>query len=311
VRRVLVTGGIGFVGKDAIQEVARRRITVDVLSRSVGADGSVAIHAVNLTRAGDETAKLVAHLRPIHLLLCGRTTQTDVCWHDPDNWLWVEVTRRLGHAFFGAGGRRAVLVGSGTEYLWSDPEIVCALIREEAGGSVPETPYERANLAAWLCLLDMAPAGASAAECRLFFPMEPGPSEDPRRFLPSVLRALIAGKPGPFGPGDQLRDAIDVRAAGAALLDRDVAGPLSIGSGQPVSLSSIAGRAEEIVGQRELLQRGALPRRPGESAALVADVGRLSHKVAFSLRFKPCDAVGDAAGYLGHRMQLEGSVQDG
>jgi nucleoside-diphosphate-sugar epimerase len=284
------------------------------VSRRAGADGSVAIHAIDLMRAGDEAAEFVARLRPTHLLLCGWTTQPDLYWQDPDNWLWVEVTRRLAYAFFGAGGRRAVLVGSCAEYPWSDPEIVRAPIREDAGWGEPETPYGRAKLAAWSCLRDMAPAGASAAEGRLFFPLGPGPGEDPRRFLPSLLRALIAGKPAPFGPGDQLRDVVDVRDAGAALaalLDSDVAGPVNIGSGQSVSLGSIAELAGEIVGQRALLRRGALPRRPGEPAALVADIGRLSNEVAFSPRFKLCDTVADAAGYWRQRMQLEGSVQDG
>jgi nucleoside-diphosphate-sugar epimerase len=86
---------------------------------------------------------------------------------------------------------------------------------------------------------------------------------------------------------------------------------VNIGSGQSVSLGSIAELAGEIVGQRALLRRGALPRRPGEPAALVADIGRLSNEVAFSPRFKLCDTVADAAGYWRQRMQLEGSVQDG
>ncbi len=81
-----------------------------------------------------------------------------------------------------------------------------------------------------------------------------------------------------------MRDFLDTRDAGgalAALALSDIKGAINIGSGEGVSIASIARRLGRIAGRPDLIRIGALPNRAGEPPRIVADVHRLRDEVGF------------------------------
>ena len=79
-------------------------------------------------------------------------------------------------------------VGTCAEYDWSTGGRLA-----EDAPCRPATRYGRAKLALSRAAAEMA---MPVAHARLFFPY--GPGEDPRRLVPSVARAVLAGREAPI-----------------------------------------------------------------------------------------------------------------
>jgi nucleoside-diphosphate-sugar epimerase len=124
--------------------------------------------------------------------------------------------------------------------------------------------------------------GLSSAWGRIFFLY--GPAEHPDRLVASVIRALLAGRKARCTDGLQVRDFLhvqDVADAFVALLDSDVTGPVNIASGRAVEVRTVVRTIARQLGRPELVELGAVPSRPGEPAAIVADTRRLEREVGF------------------------------
>lgn len=298
--RILVTGATGFVGRCALPALAERGFEIHAMMRHTGGDlpAGVTCHAVDMLDIPAAT-RLIGEVRPTHLLLSAWTTQPGAFWTDPQNESWAAATQTMARAFFAAGGRRAMLAGSCAEYDWSDPVLASGPVREDAAQGLPQTPYGRAKRRAAEALAKAAAdAGGEHTIGRIFFPM--GPGEHRNRFLPDIATALIAGHPAKLGPGQQVRDIIDVRDAGAALaalVDANVVGAVNVGSGVGVRLADVALRVGEMVGRPDLVHLGSLPARPGEPPVLVADVSRLRGGTGFQPRFKLEDTLAATLSY--------------
>lgn len=262
--RIVVTGAAGYVGTQVMAAL-----------RAGGHD------AVGATRADadliqqDQVGRLLATVRPTHLLHLAWVTAHGAFWTDPDNERWLAASLKLLDAFAHQGGRRVVTAGSCTEYSWAG----AAPLSEARTPCEPATPYGKAKLAlfrrtAQLC----AERGLSHAHARLFFSY--GPGEKPERLVPLVIRSLLAGRPIEISTPDALRDYLDVRDVGRALAlltVSDLEGAINVAAGVGVTVRSLAEMIAEIVGHGELLSF----RTSGTSDSVVADVGRLSRELGF------------------------------
>ena len=128
--------------------------------------------------------------------------------------------------------------------------------------------------------------GLSLAWPRIFFLY--GPHEPEARLVASVVRSLLLGQPAPCSSGTQVRDYLyvkDVAEAICAILDSAVDGPINIGSQQPIEIRDLVTTAAEMLGRRELLELGAIPARPNDAPAVIADTSRLRSEVGWQPRF--------------------------
>ncbi len=277
-RRVLITGAGGFVGRHCLPALAERGFEVHTAVRTCSA---VHAHRVNLLNAG-AVVTLVEKVRPTHLLHLGWYTKHGAYWTAPENRLWVAASMKLLHAFARSGGRRAVLAGTCAEYDWA-----AGVCRESETSLKPATLYGQCKDALRVAATAFAAqTGVSLAWARLFLLY--GPHEHPQRLVPSLARALLAGESAPCTWGKHRRDFLHVADAAdalAALLDSDVTGPLNLASGEAVTLRSIMERVAAILGRPDLLRPGALPERLDEPALLVADVRRLRETLRWSPRY--------------------------
>jgi len=263
---VLVTGAGGFIGSRLTgllaaaghEVVGVRREHADLLVDPTGVLPEV-------------TPDVLVHLAWI--------TEHGAFWEAPENEDWVAASLALLRAFAERGGRRAVVAGTCAEYDWTTG---AAQLTEDAP-IVPATAYGAAKArlheaASALC----AEAGLELAWGRIFFPY--GPGEAPGRLVASVARALLAGEPAPTTDGMQVRDLIhvdDVAGAFAALVDAPVVGAVNVGTGVGVRIRDVVELVAQAAGRPELLRVGALPARPGDPAAVVADATRLTAEVGF------------------------------
>jgi nucleoside-diphosphate-sugar epimerase len=263
-KRVLVTGATGFVGRQALEPLAARGYEVHAAGR----------REVDLLDAA-ATTRLVEELRPTYLLHFAWYAEPGAFWQSTENARWLDASMHLLEVFAASGGARAAVAGTCAEYDWTGDGI----LSERSTPLAPRTPYGEAKNALRAQAEELP---LSVAWGRIFFLY--GPHEDARRLVASVTRALLAGVPAPTTHGLQVRDFLhvaDVGDAFAALLDSDVEGPVNIGSGEGVGVADVVLRIAALVGRPDLVELGALDTPPDDPPVLVADVGRLREDVGW------------------------------
>lgn len=287
-KRVLVTGATGFVGRHALSPLGARGYEVHAVSSRPRAEETerdgVRWHACDLLRPGSAAA-LVEAVRPTHLLHLAWYAEPGKFWTAQENIVWLRASLELLEEFARAGGRRVAASGTCAEYAWGHGDGVCS---ERETPLAPSTLYGACKLALHTSLAALARReGLSAAWGRIFFLY--GPHEHPARLVSSAVTALLRGERFPCTHGRQVRDFLhveDVAAAFVTLLDGAVEGPVNIASGRPVTLRSVIELVADRLDGRRLVDFGARPAPEGEPPVLVADARRLVQEVGWRPRYE-------------------------
>ena len=291
-KRALVTGGTGFIGRHTLPELMVRGFDVHVAGRSIPADvrQDITFHECDLLDSS-AVSRLTARLAPTHLLHLGWYARPGLFWTSLENLRWVAASLNLYLAFAEAGGTRAVIAGTCAEYDWS-----CTELDERSTPLAPRTLYGQAkhHLHA---LLEQAGSQTTVrmAWGRVFFLY--GPHEARGRLVSDVIHSLLERREAYCSDGTQQRDFMhvaDVGRAFAAILDSDLTGPVNIASGVCVPVRSVISTLGLLLEASELIRFGAA-NRPDDPPRLAASVdvlhGRLGFRPVFDLRSGLADTV--------------------
>ncbi len=282
-KRVLVTGGMGFIGSHCLAPLVQRGYEVHAISTRSGmkSESSVVWHQADLlnSSAGE---RLMEEIKPTHLLhlawyvIPGKLFSSDL------NFDWVRSSMELLRAFQQQGGRRVVMSGSSDEYDWN-----YGYCHETRTPTVPNTIYGSCKHALEVMVRAFCLAhGVSYAWPRVFFVY--GPNEHPDRLVSSVIRSLLLGKEARCSHGKQIRDYLhvqDVANAIVSVLDDGIEGAVNIGSGTAVTLRDIVMTIGRMLKREDLIKLGAIPSRANDMPLVVADIERLVKEIQWQPRF--------------------------
>jgi nucleoside-diphosphate-sugar epimerase len=293
-KRVLVTGARGFIGRRVIEPLLQRGYEVHAVSSQGGAGAHpIAWHRADLLDA-EQVAGLMDNVRATHLLHFAWYAEPGKYWMSPENYRWLEASVRLAREFRRNGGERVVMAGTCAEYDWR-----YGFCSEQLTPRRPSTPYGVCKNAVQETLASYCESeGVSAAWGRIFFLY--GPDEHPARLLASVVDSLRAGRPALCTHGGQIRDFLhvdDVASAFVALLDSSVQGAINIASGRPTAVRDLVLRAAEQLQGRERVQFGALKSPSDEPPLLVGDVRRLAEELKWHPRHDLASGIAHAVSH--------------
>lgn len=249
--RVLVTGASGFIGSHCVPLLVEAGYDVHgVVPEGVEPNaGGVDWHTADLLDP-DQLHRLLADVRPTHLLHLAWFVAPGDYWASPENVRWLKAGLDLAREFADAGGERSVMAGTCAEYDQASSPLV-----EEVTPLRPTTLYGAAKASLHLTSAAyFAERGVSAAWAHVFYLY--GPRENPGRLVPSVIRALLAGERFECSHPNDVRDFLyveDVAGAFVRLLGSEAEGSVNIASGQGTTVGQLVAELASEIGRPELV----------------------------------------------------------
>ena len=302
VKRVLVTGAGGFIGRSSIAPLERNSFEVHAVLSPTAPRGhipaelkGVSTHVADLLSESQVDA-LLARVAPSHLLHFAWIATPGIYWQSADNFRWLSASQYLLREFRSQGGIRAVMAGTCVEYDWTKAGVCRETSSPMADESTASTPYAATKIALQKALAQFArEKQLSSAWGRIFFQF--GPYEHADRLVPSVIRHLLKNQEALCTHGRQIRSFLhvaDVGAAFAQLLASDIQGAVNIGSDERIALADLIGRIALQIGRPDLIRLGARSTLGDEPLLLVPDVHRLRDEVQFRPRLSLDEGIRDA-----------------
>lgn len=283
-RRVLVTGGSGFIGSHLVRALRGAGAEVVVADMVAYADGGVSCHEIDLRSAFAAEEVIEPGLDTIVHLAASTSVLRSVDQPAETFENNVTVTASLLE--------RARQCGVGT-FVFASTNAVVGPARHfpihERTPLAPLTPYGATKAAAEM-LLSTYNAMYDMRCCWLRLTNVYGPGMGHKdSVVPRLVKAARAGVGfDVYGDGLQLRDYIFVgdvvsamlrAVAGAGDAPHDWAGPVVIGSGVSTSVLDVAAMVREVSGV-DLALHHVAP-KPGEMPKVVVDI---SHAAALDWR---------------------------
>jgi UDP-glucuronate 4-epimerase len=299
--RVLVTGGVGFIGYHVTCALVARGDDVTILddfsdapyptvekrrnARDLAAEhgARVVVHEGCVTDR-DVVARVVAGAQGIvHLAGLAGVRPS---FKEPARYARVNVegTANVLEAARAAGITRVVFASSSSVYGNSTPLPAI----EDAAAIVPESPYAASKRGAELVASAICRGAPDLACAALRFFTVYGPRQRPEMAITLFTRAVLRGAPIPmFGDGSMRRDFThvdDIVRGVLASFDRTAVNfrTYNLGSGAPIDLAGLNEAIGETAGVAPRIERAPVPL--GDVDATFADVTRAKTELGWSPR---------------------------
>lgn len=280
-KRIVVTGASGFIGRHVLSPLLARGYEVVAVCRRMPSGtwpSDLAWRECDLCDSA-QVKTMLDEVRPFGLVHLAWITTPGDYWTSAANLTWLAASLELMRRFAEGGGKRIVVAGTSAEYKWGGERP----LDESASPLQPQKLYGKCKNALREILEEWAPeTGVSWAWGRIFNVF--GPHEHAGRLAPKIINHLLAGREAPFDSGASLRDFLHVADAGeafAALFDSPVAGPVNIANGEATSVREFLSAIAKAVSKPDHVLFDSLPQRPDEYPRILASASRIRREVGW------------------------------
>lgn len=246
-KKILLTGATGFIGRHVVSELIERGYEVFAPSNSMSLPETKGLVQINLDLF--DTAALETLLAEqkfenlIHL-----AWYTGAKCHSSDvNLDWTSLSINLLKSFQKHGGKKVLIAGSVSEYDFSYgylKEDSTPLTNPSLYGKCKSSLYEIASAYSKQTGMDFKWA-------RIFNLY--GPFEKKSRLMPAVICSILKGEDVKVSTCLKTQDYLhvfDTASAIADLFESDVQGAVNISSGKPQNLKEIVEKISELMNDK-------------------------------------------------------------
>lgn len=274
---VFITGGNGFVGANIIRALLKDNYRVHVLNRSSqvgwrlkGIEKSLFIHQGDI-KDYKTLRKIIVKVKPdyiLHLAAYGAYSyQTEM-----DKIVDVNIngTKNLLEASKDIPYKAFINTGSSSEYGFKN------IAMKEDDYCDPVSFYAATKLGqTHLCKVFAQQFDKPVLTLRLFSVY--GPYEEPTRFVPAIMKALIKQHTIQLTPGKQRRDfvyvddVIKVYLKAMAFAEKHSGKTFNVGTGEEYTNDEVVKTLFTVTKNKTIIEKGAYPKRSWDTTHWFAD----------------------------------------
>ena len=272
-KKILITGGTGFVGRQIVRSLAEQNVEITLVVRSGKENTFKNIPSIKKVIS---TQDIFCENRHWWANACqGVDIVIHAAWYvEPGQYLESEknVDCLIGSLELVRGvasARVAKFIGIGTcfEYELSASKLSIQTSLK------PLTTYAAAKTSLFIfCSTYLSSRGTDFAWCRLFYLY--GEGENEHRLVPYVRGKISKGETAELTEGKQIRDYMDVSKAGDQIAEAalgNMVGPVNICSGLATTVREIAERIANEYGRPDLLSFGRKDENKNEPPCVVGE----------------------------------------
>ncbi len=276
-KRVLITGATGLIGKEAIEPLLDAGFEVFALVIDKNTDSRVNWVEANLFDLED-IKRVFEEIKPEYLLHFAWITSGDYLASDI-NYKLVDASLNMIDQFHKNGGKRAVFAGTCFEYEFKDTPL------KETDKLNPTTVYakcknELRQKAQEFCTQN----GLSFGWGRIFYVY--GHGENEKRLVANVIKSIKEGRKVLITAGRLIKDYMytkDIAGAFVKFLDSDVKGIVNICTGMPVSIKDFVEKITSKIGKKGFVE--FVDDCVNQPPVIAGDNSRLINEVGYKIKY--------------------------
>lgn len=271
-KRVLITGGMGFIGKPTVKCLRDLGYEVHVTTREDLKSKN--IHKCDLFNYLD-VKSVMEKVKPQYLVHLAWETNPSEYLNAESNLEWVSASINLLKCFVETGGKRVLMSGTCFEYDFIDEPL------SEDCKLAPLSLYSASKIGLQMISENYTKSkNVEFIWARLFYIF--GEDENEQRVVPYIVNHLLKGEKVTCKNSSALRDYMyvkDVAKAISLTLDSKLTGKINIASGKKISMGSLFSSIANICGHPDLVNYLDNPVVP---KVIVADVNKLHNELGFA-----------------------------
>ena len=240
-KKLLITGANGFIGRACINKLANTGIEIHGLTRSKNANllPLVNWHECNFLDH-EKTRAVIKDIRPSHMLHLAWCTKNGVYWQDRENISWVSASLSAIKAFGESGGEHLSVAGTCAEYKWGGENRLL----ETDSEILPGTFYGVSKNALHNIINSYAKNEGMTYTWGRIFSLY-GNYEAEERLVPSLIITLLKRKIFICKNSNSIRDYLhvdDVADGFKFLLMQEESGVCNVASGKPIKIRDLVNK---------------------------------------------------------------------
>ena len=282
-QKIIVTGGSGFIGTNLKSYLSQINAKFFFLDKIIPKDESHSnfefIHCDLLNQS--MVSKVLSEIKASHMIHMAWNV-TPPYLNNYENFLWLKSSIHLLEEFHKNNGERILITGSCFEYDWD-----YGLCQEDMTPQKHTDLYSSSkNILRHFSNSFCHYNKMELVWARLFFLY--GPYENPDRFIPFIIKALLENKKAVVKNGNIYRDYMfiaDTVKQLSNLLFSSFTGTINIGTGVPTKLGDLALHIGDLIGRPDLLEI----QYPMEykHKVVYADINKLINEMRIKEDFEP------------------------
>ena len=261
VKKVLITGGTGFIGRNVVNELINRGYEVHSLVYPPFAPEQDGLfqYEMNLMDSDAVEEFLQAHNfeNLIHLAwYVGKG-----CHNADENLDWTIATLHLLKSFQKYGGKKFLGAGTISEY-----EYKYGYLLEDYTPASPGTLYGESKNSVYKIAGSFCKKYGMDFKWPRIFNLY-GPNEKPQRLMPAVINSCLKGEDVKVSDCLKFQDYLHVEDTARGIVDvfeSEIQGAVNICSGKPVQLRYIVNKIAELTEFKGNILWGAIPAAFGD-----------------------------------------------
>lgn len=255
-KKVLLTGATGFIGRNVASELIKRGYVVYAPSVSMNLEALEGLIQINLDLFNEEEVEKFLKENKFENLIHMAWYTGAKCHSSDVNIDWTAMSLKLLKSFQRYGGKKVLMAGSMSEYDFSR-----GYLKEDSTPLTNPSLYGKCKAS----LFEIGSAFAKQTDmdfkwARIFNLY--GPHEKRSRLMPSVICSMLNNEDVKVSTCTKTQDYLHVfdTATGIVeLFESEVQGAVNISSGTPVKLKVIVEKIAELLDFKGNILYGAIP----------------------------------------------------